>query len=92
MTALRALAIASCDAAEQLRHAHAAVGVLVIEAAVHARLVVGARQQWPEGLQHLRFELGAERVVAPGLAHSAARLRSPCAISGAGERETCPWR
>ena len=54
--------------------AQAALGVLGIEAHVHARLVVGRGDQAAEGLERLRFEVGAEGVVVPGVAHL--RLRA----------------
>ena len=57
-------------AAEPGRGAQAGFGVvLLVEAAVHARLVVGAGQELAELLLNLQFDLLRERVVAPGLAH-----------------------
>ena len=40
-----------------LRRAHRAVFVLDIEPRVHARLVVGGRDQFAESLARLRFEI-----------------------------------
>ena len=72
--------------------AQAAVGVVGIEAHVHARLVVGGGEQAAECLERLRFELGAESVVAPGVAHL--RLRAGAVAlreQRARERELPAW-
>ena len=53
--------------------AQPAFGVLRIEAHVHARLVVGRRDQALEDIEGLALEVGGELVVAPGLAHQALR-------------------
>ena len=75
-------------AAEQLRHAHAGVGLVVIEAAIHARLVVGARQHVAEGVHHGTLDGRRAGVLAPGLAHE---LRGGGGVAlgeqRAGERE-----
>ena len=53
--------------AEPLRRAQAAVGVvLLVEAAVHPRLVVGGCQDVAERLGDLAFNLLRERLAAPG--------------------------
>ena len=58
-------------AAGAIGRAHGAVGVFRVEAHVHARLVVGARDQVPEYVEDLAFELAREILVAPSLAHEA---------------------
>ena len=55
-------------AAEELRHAHAGVRIVVIEPAIHARLVVGARQHLAEGLHDGALHGGRAGVLAPSLA------------------------
>ena len=75
-------------AAGAVGRAQAALRVLGIEAHVHARLVVGGRDQVLEDLERLAFEVGAEGLVAPGVAHL--RLRAGAVAlrqHGAGERK-----
>ena len=62
-------------AAEQLRHAHAGIRIVVIEAAIHARLVVGAREHVAERLHHGALDSRRAGVLAPGLRARAARRR-----------------
>ncbi|MCZ7642002.1 MAG: hypothetical protein M5U33_03665 [Pseudorhodoplanes sp.] len=54
-------------AAQPLCRAQARV-VLGIEAAVHARLVIGGREQGGDQVERLTFEVGGHGVVAPGFA------------------------
>ena len=62
-------------AAEPCRGAHPGLGVvLLVEAAVHPRLVVGAGEELAELLLHLQFDLLGDGVGAPHLAHQ--RLRA----------------
>ena len=53
--------------------AHGTLDVLGIEAHVHPRLVIGVRDQIAERLHRIVFEVGAERVIAPGVAHISLR-------------------
>ncbi len=75
-------------AAEQLRHAHAGIRIVVVEAAVHARLVVGAREHLAERLHHGFLDRRRAGVLAPCRARE---LRGAGLIAlreqGAGERE-----
>ena len=70
---------------EALRGTHGRTEVARIEPRIHARLVVGPRQQRPEHLEHLRFETGREVILAParadvfaGCGAVSARQQRPC--------------
>jgi hypothetical protein len=57
-------------APKPLRRTDTCFGVVfLVEAAIHARLVVGARQHFAEGLVHLAFDILRESVVAPRIAY-----------------------
>ena len=73
--------------------AQPALGVLGIEAHVHARLVVGCGDQAAKRAHHLGFEVGAEGIVVPGLAHLCLRAGA-VALSQAMPAHTRigPWR
>ena len=60
-------------AAGAIGRAQPALGILRIEAHIHARLVVGGGDQVGEDVEHAAFELAREVVVAPGFAHQALR-------------------
>ena len=69
MTAERALAMASSIAAELVRRPQAGFFVFDIEARIHARFVVGRRDQTGEDLPRLRFGVGGKAVLSPSCAH-----------------------
>ncbi len=75
-------------AAEPARRAHTGFDVAGIEALLHPHLVVGAREQIAEHLEHLALGFGAAFVVTPGVTHQ--RGRAVAIASGeenAGEHE-----
>ena len=59
---------------EMVRRPQAGIVVLGVKAGVHARLVVGGRDQADENVARLRFEIRGKAVIAPGFAHH--RLRA----------------
>ena len=68
------LADSNLDGAKMARCPHAGVIVFDVEAGVHARLVVGGRDQASKHVPRLRLEVRGEAVLAPGVAHR--RLRA----------------
>ena len=76
-------------AAEPGRGAHAGLDIFGIEALVHARLVIGARQHAAEHREHFVLSVGAAFLVAPGITH---QRRGALAVAfgeqRAGQHET----
>ena len=62
------------------RRPHPGVVVLEVEAGVHARFIVGRRDQAGERRPRLRFEFRGKAVIAPGCAHG--RLRAGIVAMG----------
>ena len=69
ITAAQARGERELVAAEPLGGAQAGLGVVGVEAVLHARFVVGRREHVAEHLEHAAFDLGAAILRAPGLAH-----------------------